>query len=342
MNATSTLRVLGWTTCLAMIGCPRSAPERSSDVSSAPTTKASAVEITTAPTKKTSSAEPSATTLAQPALTEAPKEPDAIATYKWLSDEKVAPYPPRVDSLQARFVPPEGFTRVPLEAGSFGAFLRTLPLAAPGTPVVSYKGNVLHPGDDANLAAIVAIDIGTADLQQCADSIVRMHAEWLFSQGRHDMTYRAASGVMMPFDKWLAGERPKASGMSITWTKSASPSSPTHPVLRRYLDDVFSFANTVALGVQAQPIGFVDITPGDFVVAGGNPGHAVLVLDVAQAKDGRKVALLGQGYMPAQSFQVLRPSPASAWFALDEAAGALTTPYWEPFAWKTLRRLPAP
>jgi hypothetical protein len=68
----------------------------------------------------------------------------------------------------------------------------------------------------------------------------------------------------------------------------------------------------------------------------------VIILDVAQSKDGKRVALLGQGYMPAQSFQVLRPSPASAWFPLDEGSGALTTPFWEPFPWKTLRRLPAP
>jgi hypothetical protein len=324
------------------LGCPR--PEGSSEVSS--TTKATA-GTKEASTIAPANAEPAKTIATASATSDEPpqnepKDPDPIATYKWLSDEKVAAYPPRVDSLRARFPAPPGFSRVPVEEGSFGAFLRTLPLAAPGTPVVSYKGGVIHPGDDPNIAAVIAIDIGTADLQQCADTIVRAHAEWLFSQGRHDMTYRAASGVMMPFDKWLAGERPKSSGMSITWTKSAAPAQPTHAVLRAYLDSVFSWANTVALGVQAKPIAFSEIAPGDFVVAGGNPGHAVIILDVAQSKDGKKVALLGQGYMPAQSFQVLRPNATTTWFPLDEASGALTTPYWEPFPWKTLRRLATP
>jgi hypothetical protein len=65
----------------------------------------------------------------------------------------------------------------------------------------------------------------------------------------------------------------------------------------------------------------------------------VLVLDVAVAADGRKVALLGQGYMPAQNFQVLRPGPQAIWFAIDPASPALSTPFWRPFPWSTLRRL---
>jgi len=343
MNARLVMAPFALACVQALAGCPR--PEGTSDVPVSSTTKTTSAKTTSASPIAKANVEPAAaTTTTGTATNDAPQvaEPDPIATYKWLSDEKVAAYPPRVDSLRARFPAPPGFSRVPLDDGSFGAFLRTLPLAAPGTPVVSYKGAVIHPGDHPNVAAVIAIDIGTADLQQCADSIVRMHAEWLFSQGRHDMTYRAASGVMMPFDKWLAGERPKSSGMSISWTKSAAPAQPTHAVLRAYLDSVFSWANTVALGVQAKPIAFAEIAPGDFVVAGGNPGHAVIILDVAQSKDGKRVALLGQGYMPAQSFQVLRPSPAGAWFPLDEGSGALTTPFWEPFPWKTLRRLPAP
>jgi hypothetical protein len=69
----------------------------------------------------------------------------------------------------------------------------------------------------------------------------------------------------------------------------------------------------------------------------GGPGHAILILDVAEAPDGRRVALLGQGFMPAQDFHVLRAG-ASAWFSLD--GEDVDTPFWPaPFPWSSLRRM---
>ena len=82
-----------------------------------------------------------------------------------------------------------------------------------------------------------------------------------------------------------------------------------------------------------------DLRPGDFFVMPGSPGHAVLVLDLARSPDGRRRAVLGQGFMPAQSFHVLRGASGSAWFAVDEAQATVAMPFWEPFPWATLRRL---
>ena len=58
-----------------------------------------------------------------------------------------------VDSLEARFAPPPGFRRVAVAAGSFGAWLRRLPLAAPGTPVLSYACSIILAPDDPHLGA---------------------------------------------------------------------------------------------------------------------------------------------------------------------------------------------
>jgi hypothetical protein len=82
-----------------------------------------------------------------------------------------------------------------------------------------------------------------------------------------------------------------------------------------------------------------DLQPGDFVVQPGGPGHAILVLDLATAPDGRRALLLGQGFMPAQSFQVLVPPGAKGpWFSLD--GEAVDTPFWPaPFPWSSLRRM---
>jgi len=259
------------------------------------------------------------------------------APYPWLADDTCrGPQP--VESLERRFPAPPGFRRPPLPERSFGAWLRTLPLAAPGTPVRTYRGDVLLPADHANIAAVAALDIGTGDLQQCADSVIRLHGEWQWWLGRRDMAYRAAAGVPIPFARWAQGDRLQAKGASLEWRVKAAPARTDHATFRKYMDAVFMFANTGSVAKQAGEAKVEQLAPGDFVVQAGNPGHAVLVLDIALADDGRKVALLGQGYMPAQSFQVLRPTGGSPWFPIDAASEALTTPFWRPFPWSLLRR----
>lgn len=261
------------------------------------------------------------------------------ARYPWL-ERADADRPSPAGGLEQRFPPPEGHARVPVAAGSFGAFLRTLPLAAPGTPVVSYTGQVLRAGDHPNVAAVMALDVGGRDLQQCADTILRMHAEWQWARGERDQGYRAASGLPLSFARYAGGERLRVEDGKPRLVLAARPAPPTHAMMRAWLDDVFGWANTGSLARDAQRVAIEDLRPGDFFVMPGSPfGHAVLVLDIAKDAAGRRALLVGQGFVPAQSFHVVRPSPAQTWFVLDEAAGALATPFWRPFPFSTLRRL---
>lgn len=242
------------------------------------------------------------------------------------------------DDLEQRFEAPPGFARADLQAGSFGAWLRRLPLEPPGTPVRSYAGGVIQPASSPFVAAVAALDVGEADLQQCADAVMRLHAEWRWSQGARDQSYRAASGLNLEFQRWARGERLVAKGASLSWVPRARAGSADHGALRQFMDAVFAWTNTVALARQAAPISYPGLRPGDFVVQGGNPGHAILILDLARAADGRQVVLLGQSYMPAQSFHVLKRA-GSAWFPIA-AEQPLQTPFWpRPFAWTELRRL---
>ena len=241
-----------------------------------------------------------------------------------------------VDSLRRRFSAPAGFEWAPADVGSFGAYLGELPLAPRGTPVLSYRGAVIATSDDPRVAAVSTLDVGTRDLQQCADAVLRLRAEYEYARGADDaLSYRAASGFPMPFARWLAGERPVLRGRDLAWVPSRATQPRTHEALRSWLDVVFEYANTVSIARDAVVPSRLDVKAGDFFVQGGSPGHAVLVLGLAVDARGRKRALLGQSYMPAQSFHVLAVD-SNPWFSLD--GDSVQTPFWRSFGWSDLRR----
>jgi hypothetical protein len=259
--------------------------------------------------------------------------PEETARYPWLS-----PSVP-VRALEDTFPPPAGYTRPEAAPGTFAAWLRGLPLRPPGTPVKDFQGGRILAGTDKRLAAVAELDVGTADLQQCADSLLRLHAEWLWATKQQArITYRFTSGHPASWSAYAAGDRPRISGSKVTWERTA-PASSTRATFRAYLNLVFTYAGTLSLQAEKNRPGREDVRPGDFFVMGGSPGHAVLVLDVAQDVKGRRVALLGQGFTPAQDFHVLSPGPEGPWFPLE--APEVATPFWKPFAWSSLRRFGA-
>lgn len=226
-------------------------------------------------------------------------QPASASTYPWLSNR--AP----LRTIESAIAPPPGFARIPLGSDTFGAWLRGLPLLADGAPVLLHTGKP-KPMQWGYLA-VVDLDVGTSDLQQCADSIMRLRAEYLWSVGRQrDIAFNTGKGRM-------------------TWQGKG------RPAFAQYLRQVFSYAGTATMQRElARPQAGHRLVPGDVLVRGGSPGHAVLVLDAADDKAGRRVVLLGQGYMPAQQFQVMnRPGQASPWYDPEDLAGAgLNTSLW--------------
>ena len=246
------------------------------------------------------------------------------------------------DRLDGRFrAPPAGFERVEVPRGSFGEFLRTLPLQPEGAPVVDFRGNKLHDdGRHPNIVAVADLDIGRKDLQHCADAILRLHAEWRYGRGDRDLVYRTVSGQPLSYRAFLAGDRAVVEGKSLSMRRSAPPHADDHPFFRGWLDEVFAWAGTASLERDGKKVASVsEMMPGDFFVMSGTPfGHAVLVLDMARDAAGRVALLLGQSYMPAQSFQILA-SQGSPWFVVEPGDASVSTPMWRPFPISSLRRL---
>jgi len=275
-----------------------------------------------------------------PAAAKATAAPLDPKKYRWLADTSLK-FPAPVDSLEARFPTPPGYQRVANAPGSFGEWLRGLPVAAPDTPVVNNNGDVVFKGDDDYVAAVVAIDVGAGDLQQSSDAVIRLHAEWLWANDKLDaISYRSASKLDMPWTRWQHGQRLIASGPNVFWVVKTKPRDPSYEDFRQYIDAVMLWTSSAALGTRATRVEDpATLAPGDFFLQSKGKGHAILVLDVAEKPTGERVALLGRALQnPAQSVHVIRPGKATSWFSL-RPPNAVMTPHSGEFVWGDLERL---
>ncbi len=258
------------------------------------------------------------------------------ALYPWMEGAEGA----ELTTLEASFAPPKGFSRISAAEGGFGRWLRGLPVRTDRHNVLAWDGSPLSSPS----AAVIFLDVGQRDLQQCADTAIRLRAEFLWASGRaEEVAFHFTSGDRSAWRAWQRGERFKIAGNKVARAQGAARKN-DHAELRRYLDNVFRYAGTQSLWRDSDPVPVgADILPGDFFVQPGGPGHAVVVLDVAAHPDGRRAALIGQGFMPAQELHVVRSDGPEAidgvWFILPVAAAdTLDTPSWRPFARTEVRR----
>ena len=251
------------------------------------------------------------------------------------------PWPIRADStpLEARIAPPVGFQRVAVAEGSFAAWLRALPVRAGRPEVRLFDGR--KKGNQAAHAYVLDVDVGALDLQQCADLVMRLYAEHQWARGAYDQVcFRFTSGDRARWSAWAEGQRPQVRGSRVRWAQTARPAR-DYRSFRAYLEQVFLYAGTHSLAKDLRPVPEGQpVEAGDVFIRGGFPGHAVVVLDVAEDARGGRVFLLAQSFMPAQEPHVLRmPDADEVWYPAA-GKGPLITPEW-PFDWRDRRRFQA-
>jgi hypothetical protein len=164
------------------------------------------------------------------------------------------------------------------------------------------------------------MDVGKRDLQQCADAVMRLRAEYLYAADRErDICFRSVQRKKL---RWRGG------GFAS---------------FRKYLDKVFGIANSASLMREMIPVE-AGQTPeiGDVLIepaTSGRYGHAVMLMDAAANTAGERVFLLSQSYMPAQESHILknlREPDIAPWYRIEPTA-AIRTPEWG-FPESSLRR----
>jgi hypothetical protein len=201
---------------------------------------------------------------------------------------------------------PQGFQRRSADRLSFVEWTRALPLKEDRT-VYLYNGS--PKSNQSAQFAVIDMPVGKKDLQQCADAVMRVRAEYLYHRQRYtEIDFMDNNHKHYVFSKTTAGRA----------------------ALEQYLENVFAHCGTISLSSQLYHLPLRNMQPGDVFIKAGSPGHAMLVADVAQDKEGRKVYLLAQSYMPAQDMHVVvNPSDRSLspWYTADSSF-PIQTPEW--------------
>ncbi|MES2425647.1 MAG: DUF4846 domain-containing protein [Bacteroidota bacterium] len=232
------------------------------------------------------------------------------------------------DDVLTRFKTPAGFTQQKNDLGSFGQWLQKLPLKPVGTPTKTYNGAIAKT--DEYTAAVVDMSVGTQDLQQCADAVMRLRGEYLYHQKKYnDISFNFVSGFKCDYMHYANGYRYKNSQWVLISKKDYS-----YPTFLKYMTLVFSYAGTLSLEKELKPVPNVnEIKTGDVFIHGGSPGHCFIVMNVVENAAHKKQFLLAQSFMPAQNIQILQAG--SPWFSLDKPG---YIPYGELINAKYLRR----
>lgn len=200
---------------------------------------------------------------------------------------------------------PAGFERIKKDTASFGNWLLKVKLKKDKT-VFTFNG---RPKANQNAQfAVLDISVGEKDLQQCADAVMRLRAEYLFATKQYrQILFRDNEGKVYQF------EEPYTSNN-----------------LQQYLQRVFGMCGSASLAKQLKHAALKEMEPGDVIIRGGFPGHAVIVMDVAINPEGKKIYLLAQSYMPAQDIHIL-VNPLnknfSPWYTVNDEALIQTPEY---------------
>ncbi len=192
---------------------------------------------------------------------------------------------------------PSGCSRAAVQAHSFGAWLRALPLKR-DTQIRGFDGSTIRNGIYSVLAVVDMPLLFRRDLEQCADFCMRFWAEYHKAADMLDALYL--------FEYSGKKTRFRSSGLSY----------------QAFLRRAFNGSNSHSLKKGCSGVDADDAAPGDMIVQNerGGIGHVSMILDACVSAKGERYYLIGFGFMPAQEFHIEKADAAhgrAGWFTLD-------------------------
>lgn len=160
-------------------------------------------------------------------------------------------------TVEKTIIPPTGYVRETCDEHSFAAYLRRLPLLPAGSKVLLYNGQ--EKRNQSAAYAVIDMEIGNKDLQQCADAVMRLRAEYLWGQKRYgEIKFNFTNGFPAEYKKWADGNRIKVNGNKVKWY-AAGEKDYSYKTFRNYLNWVFMYAGTASLSKELLTIPYTSL-----------------------------------------------------------------------------------
>ncbi len=224
------------------------------------------------------------------------------------------------NTLSKRIALPQDFDRIPVDEGSFGDWLRNLPLRKPNSKVYYYNDDEKFTQEIH--AAVVDIDIGDKDLQKSEDAVIRLWAEYLYSQQNYESIIIPTEEDTLIFTDYYTDQ-------------------PNYAQFRKFLNLAFEKTTPYSFKKSLEVIKIKSLKIGDIFVQSSPPGHAVIIVDMAKNEAEQRIFLLAQAFTPAQDLHILKnfdnASTLGSWYPTNFGT-TLYTPEWE-FSSNDIRRM---
>lgn len=229
-------------------------------------------------------------------------------------------------SLSTRIMTPTGYTRTPSEEGSLTEFLRNYALKDDGSKVLLYDGT--EKEKQTSHMAVFALPLEAKNLQQYADSVMRVYAEYYLKQKQYEkIIFGYSDGFKAEYSKWIEGNRIAVTDSGSKWVKRAEYDE-SYESFQEYMRMVFAYAGIWTMKDESTSVEVAQAQVGDVFFDTSDGGKVVMIVDICENEDGKKAYLLASGGKPAQEF-VLLANPLHAddpWYYEEEIGGAVETP----------------
>jgi len=198
-------------------------------------------------------------------------------------------------TIEECYILPKDFKRMEVVDTSFAYYLRSLPLKSEGALVKYFDGRTKQ--NNRVYSRVIDLEIGKKNLHQCADAIMRLHAEYLWERERYDkIHFNFTNGFQVNYTEWKQGRRMIVEGNKTYWNNRHQPSS-SYSDFWQYMELIFTYAGTASLSKELISVEYADMQIGDILIQGGHPGHAVIVVDMAYKPETKeKIFLLAQSW----------------------------------------------
>jgi len=237
----------------------------------------------------------------------------------------------RVDSLK-------GYTPVSIIPNTFSDYVLNYALKPATAKVINYDG--ANYGYQSGHVGVLEIPVPSNGLQQCADALIRIRAEYLWARGlQNQIGFNFTSGHYCSWEKYAQGYRPKIEGNKVTFSKTVKKNT-SKDSFYRYLNLVYTYAGTYSLSEELTTIiDLQNVQIGDMVVYPGFPGHIMMIANIIESENGERYFLFFQGNTPAQSVHIIKNTDdlsVSPWYSL-EGKSSLDTPLYTFSSFKIVR-----